>query len=156
MFFRRILVPVDFSPRSRTTLAYAAALVRAVGGEIDLLHVVHGPGYARAAIDAYLGRPMPHASASDIVLAREDVQALLAEVDLHGIVPRILIASGDPAAVIVQTAVELPSDLIIIGTRGHRGVAEVLLGSVTHKVITTAPGPVVTLADRLALPTPAS
>jgi nucleotide-binding universal stress UspA family protein len=58
----------------------------------------------------------------------------------------VLVDSGDAAAVIVRTAAETTEDLIVMATRGHHGLSEMLLGSVTHKVLTCARCPVVTLA----------
>ncbi|MGZ3427063.1 MAG: universal stress protein [Polyangia bacterium] len=147
MLLRRLLVPLDLSPRSTHALAYACELAAASGGaEVDVLHVIPGPGQLRGAVDGYLGLPMPHAAASDLARARVDLQAIVDRVAHSGIKPRILVDSGDAAAVIVRTAAELPDDLIVMSTRGHRGVAEVVFGSVTHKVVSCARCPVLTLA----------
>lgn len=145
MFARRMLVPVDLTPRSAQALAYACELASAIGAEVDALHVVPGPGKLHAAVDAYAGLPMPHASESAVAEARAALKDFVDGIALHGVTPRLLVDSGDAAAVIVRTAVETPNDLIVMATRGHRGVAEVLLGSVAHKVITCAPCPVLTL-----------
>ncbi|HEX9102203.1 MAG TPA: universal stress protein [Polyangia bacterium] len=147
MFIRRLLVPVDLSPRSAHALDYAFQLAAAVGAELDVLHVVPGPGQLRSAVDGYLGRPMPHASADSLALARQDLQQFVETVAHRGIAPRLIVDSGDAASVIVRTAAENPEDLVVMATRGHRGAAELLLGSVAHKVITTARCPVLTLAD---------
>ena len=41
---------------------------------------------------------------------------------------------GDPAKVILEMADELSADVIVMGSRGHNALEEVLLGSVSHKV----------------------
>ena len=147
MFIRRLLVPVDLSPRSAHALAYGFELAAAVGAEVDVLHVVPGPGQLRSAVDGYLGRPMPHARGDTLALAREDLRQFVEGVAHHGIAPRLLVDSGDTAAVIVRTTAENPEDLVVMATRGHRGAAELLYGSVAHKVITCARCPVLTLTD---------
>ena len=147
MLIRRLLVPVDLSPRSAHALAYACELAVASGGAaVDVLYVIPGPGQLRSAVDGYLGRPLPHAAAEDLSHARAEVQAFVDRVPHHGVTPRVLVDSGDAAAVIVRTAAETTEDLIVMATRGHRGLGEVLLGSVTHKVLTCARCPVVTLS----------
>lgn len=148
MLIRRLLVPVDLSPRSAHALAYACELAAATGADVDVdvLHVISGPGQLRSAVDGYLGRPLPHVSETDLARARIEVRAFVDGVAHHRVAPRILIESGDAAAVIVRTAAEGAADLIVMATRGHRGLSEVLLGSVAHKVVTCAPCPVVTLA----------
>ncbi len=146
MLIRRMLVPVDLSSRSAQALAYACELAAAQGAEVDVLYVIPGPGQVRSAVDAYLGRTMPHAADADLARARGEVEQLVGRVGHHGVTPRILVDSGDAAAVIVRTAAEAPEDLIVMATRGHRGIGEMLLGSVTHKVVTCARCPVLTLA----------
>jgi nucleotide-binding universal stress UspA family protein len=148
MLARRLLVPVDLSARSARALAYACELAASWGGaEVDVLHVIPGPGQLRSAVDGYLQRPLPHAAADDLGRAHAEVKALVERVASHGIQPRILVDSGDAASVIVRTAAESAEDLIVMATRGHRGVGELLLGSVTHKVLTCARCPVLTLGS---------
>ena len=43
------------------------------------------------------------------------------------------------------TAADANIDLIVMGTHGHTGLAHVLLGSVTEKVVCKAPCPVLTV-----------
>jgi len=45
-----------------------------------------------------------------------------------------VIANGDPATEIINTANEKGADLIVVGTRGLSGMAGALLGSVSRKV----------------------
>jgi nucleotide-binding universal stress UspA family protein len=46
---------------------------------------------------------------------------------------------GDPAHEIVKAAVDARADLIITGSRGHSGLARILLGSVARNVVLHAP-----------------
>lgn len=147
MLIRRLLVPVDFSDRSRSSLQYAFQLAELARAEVDLLHVVSGPGMARAVVDAYVGRPMPQSSPSDVATAHQDLQDLINICARRGIVPRVVVEAGDVASTIVGIASEAPADLIVLATRGHRGIGELILGSVAHAVITTASCPVVTLGE---------
>jgi nucleotide-binding universal stress UspA family protein len=55
---------------------------------------------------------------------------------------------GRPDKAIVQRAKIEGSDLIVIATHGRSGLAHILLGSVTEKVVRTAPCPVLTIRDR--------
>ncbi len=49
---------------------------------------------------------------------------------------------GTPATMILQQATTLRSDLILMGTRGQRGITRLVLGSVSHAVLHKAPCPV--------------
>jgi len=144
----RLLAPVDFSPRSLEALRYAFDLAALTRADVYLVHVVPGPSNMRSRIDGYLGLPMPHASPDDVAWARAELERVVETTPHDGVHARITVESGDPATAIVRLVVELPVDLIVMATRGHRGVAEVVLGSVAHKVITCARCPVVTLSDQ--------
>jgi nucleotide-binding universal stress UspA family protein len=52
------------------------------------------------------------------------------------------IREGPPARVLLDSASEAKADLIIVGTRGLRGPARLLLGSVSSEVLTHAGRPV--------------
>jgi nucleotide-binding universal stress UspA family protein len=145
MLLRRILVPVDFSPRSRRAFEYAVALAELGGAALELLHVVPAPGALHIAADVWLGRELPHPSPVDIADAREHLTAFVNACSRRGIVPAIRVAAGDAAATIVRLAVELPADAIVMSTRSRSGVSGLVLGSVAERVIACAPCPVVAL-----------
>jgi nucleotide-binding universal stress UspA family protein len=145
MFVKQILLPVDFSARSRAALRYAIGLARVTGSELELLHVVPAPSNLAVAVDAYVGWPMPHAAPTVLDDAREQMAALISCVDHTGVIVHQRIEEGDPAATIVQVATDERHDLIVLGTRGRVGLADLILGSVAKKLISCAPCPVVTL-----------
>src|SRR4051812_33358203 len=136
MLIRRILVPIDFSGRSTAALDYAFALATLAGAGVDVLHVVAGPGATRAAVDVFFGRPISHTSSQELSLARQGLQQVVDASARQAIVPTLNVETGDVASGIVRFAAEAPADLIVLATRGHRGAAELILGSVAHKVIT--------------------
>jgi nucleotide-binding universal stress UspA family protein len=51
---------------------------------------------------------------------------------------------GTPATMILQQATTLPSDLILMGTRGRQGITRFVLGSTSHAVLHKTPCPVLT------------
>jgi nucleotide-binding universal stress UspA family protein len=149
MLFRRVLVPVDFSSRSRPALEYALALAKLAGAAIDLVHVVPAPGPLRIATDVWLGREVPRPSELDVLQAREQLRQLVDSCERLGIVPELRVAAGDAAATIVRLAAELPADLIVMATRSRHGLEELALGSVAQRVIACASCPVVALGREL-------
>jgi universal stress protein A len=56
-----------------------------------------------------------------------------------------LVRHGLPGEEIVETARELPADLIVISTHGRTGLAHVVIGSVAEQVVRHAPCPVLVL-----------
>ncbi|HEY7955672.1 MAG TPA: universal stress protein [Polyangia bacterium] len=145
MPLQHILVPVDFSPRSRHALRYALALAARWPASIQALHVVPPPLRLELAFDAWLGRPMPRTSQEAIDRAEEQLSLLITSLPIDDVVVRPRIEPGDPAATIVRVATEDALDLILIGTRARTGISEWLLGSVAKTVLSCAPCPVLTL-----------
>jgi nucleotide-binding universal stress UspA family protein len=146
MQIRRVLVPIDFSAHARPALGYACQLAARVDASVDVVHVISPPNAARVAFDAYLGRPLPHASRFDVLLAHDRLHDFMSACERCGIVPVLRVEEGDVAATIVRVAAELPADLVVMATGRHRGVGELLRGNIAHRVITCAACPVVTLA----------
>jgi nucleotide-binding universal stress UspA family protein len=137
--FGRILVPTDFSRASATAMGCAAALVGSCGACVTLLHVVEPPDYPAWGY--------AHLSFRDNKLkkiARRKLEGLRAELSLDP-GAAVMVRTGDAALKIVETAEEQKTDLIVISTRGHSGLARLLLGSVAEKVVRLAPCPVLVM-----------
>jgi len=59
-----------------------------------------------------------------------------------------LVRIGSPALEIVETARNIPADLIVISTHGRTGLKHVFLGSVAEHVVQRAPCPVLVVRER--------
>jgi nucleotide-binding universal stress UspA family protein len=141
---RRILVPTDFSKFSQNALIYAAALAEKFGAEISLLHVVQD--LAVFIPDMVTVAPPIAPSLEQMTTA---VQAafdrVIRENQLEKLSIRREVIEGTPFYEIIRFAKENAIDLIVMGTHGHTGLAHMLLGSVTEKVVRKAPCPVLTV-----------
>jgi nucleotide-binding universal stress UspA family protein len=74
--------------------------------------------------------------------AHEFVEAVAAKIHALGHSTRSASVLGTPAAMIVQQAEKMGSDLIMMGSRGRQGVTRFFLGSVSHAVLHQAQCPV--------------
>ncbi len=134
---KKILVPVDFSERSKRAIQYALPLAEQFGAEVTLLHVVQ----------AYL--PVPEMSTMDVTLMQKQMQETGAQqletlrktVDAK-VELRTILKVGDPYLETIHTAKLLGIDLIILSTHGRTGLAHVLLGSTAERVVRHASCPV--------------
>jgi nucleotide-binding universal stress UspA family protein len=137
----RIVVGVDGSESSRAALAWAVREAALTGATVDAVHawqvpVPYGYGYGYAMI-----LPVPDLEQA----AGQVLDKAVAEVaDLApGVEIRTVIVEGNPARALLDAAKD--ADLLVVGSRGHGGFAEALLGSVSQHCVHHADCPVVVI-----------
>jgi universal stress protein A len=142
----RILVPTDFSTHSHNALTYAAAFAEKFGAELYLLHVVQDLALFIPEAVSVAPPAMPPIEQMTAGV-REALERVVLENDLNRFTVHCEVREGTPFYEIIQFAKEANVDLIIMGTHGRSGLAHVLLGSVTERVVRKAPCPVLTVRD---------
>ena len=136
--FKTILVAVDGSGHAKNAVRYAADLAKTYGAALVLLAV--GGQRPLAAPLAELAQS-EDLSRSEIFRRILSSALALAEVSSDLEVER-LVCDGDPGDETLAQAERLGADLIVIGSRGLGAYAELLLGSVSRKVLHLAKVPV--------------
>lgn len=134
----RIVVGVDGSEGAQRALRWAVAQAVRTGSH---LQVVHGWQYPYAGSTLYAGVVV---DVGDLEAgARAVLDAAVADVDMSGLdaPPDLVVVEHSAALALVEAA--KGADLLVVGTRGRGGFAELLLGSVSQQVVHHAPCPVV-------------
>jgi len=139
----RILCPVDLSVPSRRALDVAVGLARWYGSSITVLRVVP-PVLPTVGVAGELDFSVLPSITPDLNRVR-DVTASFAAHEAGGPPMDVVVVEGDVSSEIAAQARQLPADLIVIGTHGHRGFDRLMLGSATERVLRTAPCPVLTV-----------
>jgi nucleotide-binding universal stress UspA family protein len=131
---KRILCPVDLSPASLHALDHAAAVARWYKASVTALHV-YDPIFMPVP-----GLPAPQDRVSETERARvhAEVAAWCRTAATEDVEVDVLVAVGQPATCILDRAVTLPADLIVMGTHGAGGFEHLVLGSVAEKVLRKA------------------
>lgn len=140
---RRILFPTDFSDYAEDALSYAVRLAKDFDAELHVLHVVS----PLPALVCTEGMPYNPADTEDsrIADAERAVGRLVGTVKDLGVTVRSRVCTGVPFHEILEYARGQDIDLIVMATHGRTGLAHALLGSVTEKIVRTAPCPVFTV-----------
>jgi universal stress protein A len=141
---KKILVPVDYSDCSRVAMEYALFLAERFDAEIEVLHVAEIPlGEEHTVVKPDTGEEQ---LLSELIMQ----QAVKAETEF--LAPFVRDATipieksllkGRPGKVIVEAAADRGADLIVMGTHGRSGFDRLIMGSVTERVLRSAPCPVV-------------
>lgn len=137
---KRIVVGVDGSPSSIKALRWAIRQAELTGAEVQAVTAWSYPnGYGWAPIG------------DGAVDFEGDAGKVLAEAlaEVSGMAPGVVIkssvAEGHAADVLIRAA--KGADLLVVGSRGHGGLAGMLLGSVGQHCVEHAPCPVLVLRD---------
>lgn len=129
--YRRLLVPVDFSPSSLRAIKIAKAV--APEAEIILLHVYEAPFEGSMRFAHVDQDTLTHYRN---VIRKDAIEQLAALSDAAGVSgARQVVVHGDPAWRIVEQELELDCDLIVIGKQGESALEELLIGSITKHVL---------------------
>ncbi|MEX5341498.1 universal stress protein [Pseudomonas sp. I2] len=129
--YRTLLVPVDFSPSSRRSIALAKAI--APQAEIILLHVYEAPFEGSMRFANLDNDTLSHYRN---VIRKDAQEQLAALAEASGLpMARQVAVHGDPAWRIVEQEQELDCDLIVMGKQGESALEELLVGSITKHVL---------------------
>lgn len=135
-----IIIPTDGSEYAK----------KATEVGFDLAHKLDATVHALAVGDVNLAEVssigIPPRSKEDVTdVAAEWADELVEAAQTAGLEAEAVVRTGIPAAEIADYATELEPEMIVMGTAGRSGFERQILGSVTDKVVRTAPVPVVTV-----------
>ena len=133
----RILVATDFSVQARNALEWARYLADALEGQLVLLHVVDI--FSMAEISCVTGGNDP------LPLLREQARSYMGELKTLIADAETVIREASPRPAIVDAALELNCQMIVMGTHGRSGLAHLLMGSVAEYVVRSSRVPVLTV-----------
>jgi nucleotide-binding universal stress UspA family protein len=136
---RRIVVGVDGSGASKAALRWAIRQAKLTGSSVEAVTAWRYPvayGLAAGAVDIDFETNAKNALAA----ALAEVSGLEPDVPVHP-----LVTEGIAAEVLLLEA--KGADLLVIGSRGHGGLASALLGSVSMYCVLHAHCPVLVIRD---------
>lgn len=142
---RHVLCPTDFSRFSESSLRYAILFAKWIGADLTCLFVLSGP---LAPIQEFPPEWVP--LAIDPVAKRklqDRLSLFAAPTGAARVAVHTLIVEGNVPESILKEARRVPGSLVVLGTHGHGGFENLVLGSVTEKVLRKAPCPVLTVRE---------
>jgi nucleotide-binding universal stress UspA family protein len=137
----RIVAGVDGSPSSLAALRWAVQQAGRTGGTVDAVIAWQFPAtgnFGWAPVSAIDDLDFESAAKHTLEQAIGSLGELAA-----GVPVQPLVMQGLPAQVLLDAAVG--ADLLVVGSRGHGGFADALLGSVSQHCVHHAPCPVVVM-----------
>jgi len=144
---KKILAPTDLSELSKTGVRYAVELANAIEAEVTVYHVVDYDiltRYGQRSMAAATFQPpdehfLERYQRALSEFLSDDVSTAAPSVKVHQ-----RVELGNPDTSIVELAKSESYDLIVLSTHGKTGL-RMTVGSVTEKVVQTAPCPVLSI-----------
>lgn len=137
-----VLAAIDLGPSSRRVLYHAAGFARLLSARLRVIHVTADPTTEeRQRVADFCSQNGPY----EVEITPDDV----------------IVRGGRVSDTIYREAIHDKAKVVVMGSRGHSGLARLLLGSSTEAVLRNAPAPVllvpptdldiVNLSDRASL-----
>lgn len=137
-----ILVPVDFSPVTSQVVSAAIALAAPTGSRLVVLHVLQPP--AVVADYGLMGSFVLPVMETMGQAASSQLERLRKRIEARGLLATAVQVTGASSARLIASEAEKRSiDYIVMGSHGHTGFYDLLIGSTTGGVLKRAPCPVV-------------
>ena len=142
--YRKILVATDGSSLSKKAVNQAIALAQLMGAELVAFKVV--PRYPQTYFEGGVALAASEVSRIEKQWADHGqavVDAVAKSAKAKGVAVKAVIAKSDLVSeAVIAAAKKNKCDLIVMASHGRRGLAGVLLGSETQKVLTHSKVPV--------------
>lgn len=135
----RAVIAVDWSEEAFSAVQQVAALFRL--DEVTLIHAVDLGTLDNPALAPVLSKDVFSDIRQAMVESGERLLDRTAALLAQGTKVTRLCEIGPPSDVILDTARSARADLVALGTRGRGMVAELVLGSVSHRVLMLASSP---------------
>ncbi|HEY8864486.1 MAG TPA: universal stress protein [Candidatus Dormibacteraeota bacterium] len=141
----RIVVGVDGSEHSAAALDWAVRMAKGMGSEVDAVFAIAPPIYFDGGYMAPIPAPQfdPEWRAD---MKKEFEGKWCKRLRDAGVRYRTVMEDGRPATVIAQVGDSIDADVIVVGRRGRGGVAELVLGSVSHELVLHSKRPILLIS----------
>ncbi|MDT8862696.1 universal stress protein [Alkalihalobacillus sp. MEB130] len=133
--FEKIVVALDGSIQSIRAAEKAIELAKQSGAHAYVVYVVDGKTSKADVLNTW--------NSLGIMEKRKKKFKLVEDVaKKEGISYEVRLLRGDPAGTLVTFSNDIQADLIVVGSRGLNQFQQMILGSVSHKVVKRATCPV--------------
>ncbi|MBN2348147.1 MAG: universal stress protein [Bacteroidales bacterium] len=139
---KKVLIALDYNPTAQKVAETGFSIAKAMGAEVILLHVMSDPVYYSSMeyspIMGFSGYMDMAPIQLDSVDGLKKASQNFLDKSKHHLGDKsiqTLVREGDLAESILEAARDMHVDIIIMGSHSRRWLEELLLGSVTEKVL---------------------
>jgi nucleotide-binding universal stress UspA family protein len=142
--YETIVVATDFSDAAEVAARGAAALAKAWGSRVELVHALLPNRYAAEMLPGSESEVTERLDEAAQAALTRTAERNFADVE----VKTILLHGTRPADAVAKHAETIGASLCVVGTQGRTGLARMLIGSVAETVVRLAPCDVLCIPPR--------
>ena len=131
--FEKILYPTDFSEVSKKAFDVVKQLKDSGAKEVIVLHVIDSRFFD--AMAWYATKNIANIEVDLVDVVKKEIDSVEEDLQRAGFEVRVRIEKGVPASEILRAAKEENVSVIVIGSHGMSNIQEMIMGSVSEKVI---------------------
>lgn len=139
---KKVLIALDYDPTAKKIAETGFSLAKAMGAEVILLHVISDPVYYTSreydpimGFTGYLETGPQQLDSVDGLIKASQHYLEKSKQHLGDKSIKTLVKEGDFSESILETAKEINADLIVMGSHSRKWLDNILMGSVTEKVL---------------------
>ncbi len=146
---KKVLVPVDGSPVSQKAAEKAIELSKRYDSKLVFIYVVDTRGIYTYDVGGIISVPFNYPKITEelIQVKTEFLNAFISAIGIDSEHVEKVVLHGEPSDKIIDFANREKIDLIVMGRRGFSKIKRFFVGSVTQRVISDAPCPVLIVND---------
>jgi nucleotide-binding universal stress UspA family protein len=142
---RRIVVGVDGSEHAEAAIEWAVRMAKGMGSEVIAVFAIAPPSYFETGYTVPIA-PVQFDPEWRAQMEKEFEGAWCKSLRSAGVQYRTVMEDGRPASVIAKVADSFDADVVVVGRRGRGGIAELVLGSVSHELVLHSKRPILLIS----------
>ncbi len=139
---KKVLIALDYDPTAQKVAEVGFSMAKAMNAEVTLLHVISDPVYYSSTeyspimgFNGYMDMNPVKLDSTDALKKASQYFLDKTKHHLDDETIETLVEEGDFAESILKAAKELHVDIIVLGSHSRRWLDEILMGSVSEKVL---------------------
>lgn len=144
---KQILVPVDYSDLAAAVIQYTARIAIQFQSRVHIVHI-------ETPVPSFVGNEIgpqvlsPEQRAEEAMQQQADLKAMAMHLQEKGIETTWELLQGAITDTIIEKAIAIKAELIIVGAHSHGIIYRAFIGSVSTGVLKHAPCPVLVIPER--------
>lgn len=146
---KTVVVPTDFSGEADHAIDVAIVIARQMKASILIVNIIQSIYEAGYAATANLPEEGKKVLEADIKKAEKEMADLVKKYEVEDVEIKTAVKVGSIFQDIADNIVQIEADLIVLGTKGDKGLHAFFIGSNAEKVVRRASCPVITVRKKI-------